>query len=349
MAPRDKAVSTMPKRVITFGEVLMRNAAPRHERFTQARQWELIYGGTESNVAVALAHFGVDAAFVTAFPPNELGQAAANYVRQYGVDTSQVLWRGDRLGLYFLETGGSVRPSKVIYDRKGSSFSELRPGDIDWESVFDGADWFHFTGISAAVAESTTAVCGEAAAAAQASGLTVSCDLNYRSALWSPDEARKVMRPLMANVDVLLGGREDADLCLDVKTPDTPGAGGLDHEACEKTIEALIGEFGFSKVGLTLRQGEFADFNDVSGCYWDGSKSHRGRAVELRGMVDRVGGGDAFSAAIIYANLEGWGGQRAVDFAVAANAIAHTFHGDFNLASVEEVEQIALGGGRIQR
>ena len=339
----------MAKRVVTFGEVLMRNAAPRHERFTQARQWELIYGGTESNVAVALAHFGVDAAFVTAFPPNELGQAAANYVRQYGVDTSQVLWRGDRLGLYFLETGGSVRPSKVIYDRKGSSFSELRPGDIDWQTVFDGADWFHFTGISAAVAESTTAVCGEAAAAAQASGLTVSCDLNYRSALWSPDEARKVMRPLMANVDVLLGGREDADLCLDVKTPDTPGAGGLDHEACEKTIEALIGEFGFSKVGLTLRQGEFADFNDVSACYWGGSKSHRGRAVELRGMVDRVGGGDAFSAAIIYANLEGWGGQRAVDFAVAANAIAHTFHGDFNLASVEEVEQIALGGGRIQR
>ena len=339
----------MAKRVVTFGEVLMRNAAPRHERFTQARQWELIYGGTESNVAVALAHFGVDAAFVTAFPPNELGQAAANYVRQYGVDTSQVLWRGDRLGLYFLETGGSVRPSKVIYDRKGSSFSELRPGDIDWESVFDGADWFHFTGISAAVAESTTAVCGEAAAAAQASGLTVSCDLNYRSALWSPDEARKVMRPLMANVDVLLGGREDADLCLDVKTPDTPGADGLDHEACEKTITVLVGEFGFSKVGLTLRQGEFADFNDVSACYWDGSKSHRGRAVELRGMVDRVGGGDAFSAAIIYANLEGWGGQRAVDFAVAANAIAHTFHGDFNLASVEEVEQIALGGGRIQR
>ena len=339
----------MPKRVITFGEVLMRNAAPRHERFTQARQWELIYGGTESNVAVALAHFGVDAAFVTAFPPNELGQAAANYVRQYGVDTSEIIWRGDRLGLYFLETGASVRPSKVIYDRKGSAFSELRPGDIDWQTVFDGADWFHFTGISAAVSESAAAVCGEATAAAQAAGLTVSCDLNYRSALWSPDEARKVMRPLMANVDVLLGGREDADLCLDVKTPNTPGAGGLDHEACEKTIAALINEFGFSKVGLTLRQGEFADFNDVSACYWDGSKSRRGRTVELRGMVDRVGGGDAFSAAIIYANLEGWDGQRAVDFAVAANAIAHTFHGDFNLATVEEVEHIALGGGRMQR
>jgi 2-dehydro-3-deoxygluconokinase len=337
------------KRVITFGEVLMRNAAPRHERFTQARQWELIYGGTESNVAVALAHFGVDAAFVTAFPPNELGQAAANYVRQYGVDTSEIIWRGDRLGLYFLETGASVRPSKVVYDRKGSAFSELRPGDIDWQTVFDGADWFHFTGISAAVSESAAAVCGEATAAAQAAGLTVSCDLNYRSALWSPDEARKVMRPLMANVDVLLGGREDADLCLDVKTPNTPGAGGLDHEACEETIAALINEFGFSKVGLTLRQGEFADFNDVSACYWDGSKSRRGRTVELRGMVDRVGGGDAFSAGIIYANLEGWDGQRAVDFAVAANAIAHTFHGDFNLATVEEVEHIALGGGRMQR
>ena len=339
----------MPKRVITFGEVLMRNASPRHERFTQARQWEVIYGGTESNVAVALAHFGVDAAFVTAFPPNEVGQAAANYVRQYGVDTSEIIWRGDRLGLYFLEIGASVRPSKVVYDRKGSAFSELRPGDIDWQTVFDGADWFHFTGISAAVSESAAAVCAEAAAAAHAAGLTVSCDLNYRSALWSPDEARKVMRPLMANVDVLLGGREDADLCLDVKTPNTPGAGGLDHEACEKTITSLIAEFGFSKVGLTLRQGEFADFNDVSACYWDGSASLRGRKVELRGIVDRVGGGDAFSAGIIYANLEGWEGQRAVDFAVAGNAIAHTFHGDFNLASVEEVENIALGGGRVQR
>ena len=161
----------MAKRVITFGEVLMRNAAPRHERFTQARQWEVIYGGTESNVAVALAHFGVDAAFVTAFPPNELGQAAANYVRQYGVDTSEIIWRGDRLGLYFLETGGSVRPSKVIYDRQGSSFSELRPGDIDWRAVFDGADWFHFTGISAAVSESAAAVCGEASGAAQSRGI----------------------------------------------------------------------------------------------------------------------------------------------------------------------------------
>ena len=342
-------VVTVAKRVITFGEVLMRNAAPRHERFTQARQWELLYGGTESNVAVALAHFGVDAAFVTAFPPNELGQAAANYVRQFGVDTSEIVWRGDRLGLYFLETGGSVRASKVIYDRKGSAFSELQPGDIDWQTVFDGADWFHFTGISAAVSESAAAVCAEATAAAQAAGLTVSCDLNYRSALWSPEESRRVMRPLMANVDVLLGGREDADTCLDVSTPNTPGAGGLDHEACEATIKALIDEFGFSRVGLTLRQGDFADFNDVSGCYWDGSNSYRGRTVELRGMVDRVGGGDAFSAAIIYSNLEGWGGQRAVDFAVASNAIAHTFHGDFNLASVEEVEQIAHGGGRIQR
>ena len=339
----------MAKRVITFGELLMRNAAPRHERFTQARQWDVIYGGTECNVAVALAHFGMDAAFVTALPPNELGQAAANYARQFGVDTSQIVWRGDRIGINFLEVGGSVRASKVIYDRKGSAFSELQPGDIDWQTVFDGADWFHFTGISAAVSESAAKVCAEATAAAQAAGLTVSCDLNYRSALWSPNESRQVMRPLMANVDVLLGGREDADICLDVRAPNTPGAGGLDHEACEKTIEALIEEFGFSRVGLTLRQGEFADFNDVSACYWDGSKMHRGRAVELRGMVDRVGGGDAFSAAIIYANLEGWDGQRAVDFAVASSAIAHTFHGDFNLASVEEVEQIAEGGGRIQR
>ena len=339
----------MPRKVITFGEVMMRMSAPRNERFTQARHWDVIYGGAECNVAVALSHFGVDAAFVSAFPDNDLGQAAINYIRQYGVDTSRVIRRGSRLGLNFLEPGASVRSSKVIYDRAGSSFSELSPGDIDWASALNGADWFHFTGISPAVSESARAVCAEAVCAAKDAGLTVSCDLNYRSALWSPDEAREAMRPLMANVDVLIGGLEDADLCLDVRVERTPAGDGMGHEACEEAIAGLVEQFGFSRVGLTLRRGKFADSNDVSACYMDGSGFRRGCVMELRGMVDRVGGGDAFAAGIIYGNLLDWDGQRTVDFAVASGGVAHTFHGDFGLASAAEVEQAIGGGGRMLR
>ncbi len=338
----------MAGKVVAFGEVMMRLSTPNNERFTQARRMDVIYGGTECNVAVALSHFGVDASFVTAFPDNDLGQAAVNYIRQYGVDTSNILRRGSRLGLNFLEPGASVRTSKVIYDRRGSSFSELKPGDIDWPAVLEGAEWFHFTGISAAVSESAPAVCQEATAAAKDAGLTVSCDLNYRSALWTPEQSQSVMRPLMENVDVLLGGREDAMTCLGVAVDDR-GRGGMGHEACEEVIQELVRQFGFSRVGLTLRQGDFADFNSVSACYLDGATTRRGRVMELRGMVDRIGGGDAFSSGIIYGNLMGWDGQRTVDFAVASGALAHTFHGDFGLASVEEVEQAAAGAGRMLR
>lgn len=337
------------KRVVTFGEVLLRLATPRHERFTQARQYEAIYGGTECNVAVALSQYGVDAAWVSALPDNEMGRACVDFIRQYGVDTSHVVRQGPRLGVYFIEMGASVRASKVVYDRADSSFANLKPGDIDWDSALEGRDWFHFTGISAAVSSSAADVCREATAAAKKKGLTVSCDLNYRAALWSPEECQEVMRPMMENVDVLLGGREDAAICLGVSAADTPGAGGLDYEACEKVIDKLRDEFGFSQVGLTLRSGQFADDNELSASYFDGSEPVRGQATRVRGMVDRIGGGDAFSAGVIYGNLVGWDSQRTVNFGVAANAMAHTFHGDFNLASLDEIEALAGGSGAAGR
>lgn len=341
----------MPGQVITFGEVLLRLTTPRHERFVQARQFDVIYGGSECNVAVALAQWGVRVSHVTAVPDNEVGQACVNYVRQFGVDTSFTRPQPGRQGLYFLEMGASVRASKVVYDRAGSSFAGLKPGVFNWKDIFRGGSWFHFTGISAAVSEGAAAICQEAAAAAQAQGLTVSCDLNYRSALWTPERARSVMRPLMKNVDVLLGGREDADKMLAVTAPSMPGVSGLDYDSTGHLALKLRDEFNFRRVALTMRAGESADENEVSAVYLDGANAVRGRKIVLKGMVDRVGGGDAFAAGMIYGGLQGWDSQKMLDFSVASGAIKHTVHGDFQVASIAEIEALAAGGGggRVQR
>jgi 2-dehydro-3-deoxygluconokinase len=340
----------MSSEVVTFGEVLLRLTTPKHERFSQARQFDVIYGGTECNVAVALSNWGVTTHHVTAAPDNDIGQACVAYIRQFGPQTSFIKRLPGRQGLYFLEAGASVRASKVVYDRAGSSFSMLRPGVFDWREIFKGKHWFHFTGISAAVSDGAAAVCAEAAGAARQAGLMVSCDLNYRSALWTPERARPVMRQLMKDVDVLLGGREDADKCLGVVAGGAGGA-GLDYSSSEQTALKLKAEFGFKKVALTMRAGDSADENEVSAVYLDGDRVLRGRKVLLRGMVDRVGGGDAFSAGMIFGNLQGWESQKTLDFAVASGAIKHTVHGDFNIASVSEVESVLAGGaaGRVQR
>lgn len=341
----------MPGQVVTFGEVLLRLTTPKHERFVQARQLDVIYGGTECNVAAALAQWGVHAYHVTAVPDNDIGQACLAYVRQFGVDVSFSQRRPGRQGLYYLETGASVRASKVIYDRAGSSFALLQQGIFDWRQIFRGRDWFHFTGISAAVSGGAAAVCEEAAIAARAMGLTVSCDLNYRSALWPPDRARSVMRPLMKHVDVLLGGREDADKMLGVSLPLAGGETALDYASTEQLALKLRDEFNFRRVALTMRSGTAADENEVSAVYFDGEKPVRGRGVVLKGMVDRVGGGDAFAAGIIFGNLQGWDSYKVLDFAVASGAIKHTIHGDFQIASVAEIEAVAAGAGagRVQR
>ncbi|MDA0676373.1 MAG: sugar kinase [Chloroflexi bacterium] len=339
-------------KVVTFGEIMLRLATPRRERFTQAREFEVTYGGGECNVAVSLAHFGVDATFVTAIPDNDIGQACINYVRQFGVDTSQILRQGKRLGIYFLESGAAMRASKVVYDRAGSSIAEIKTGTVDWEKVFKGADWFHFTGITPAISKSAAEVCAEASEAAAQLGLTVSADMNYRKTLWSPAEAQATMKPLMKHVDVAIGNEEDAEKCLGVAAEGVDvTTGEIDPEAYRPVLQTLADNFGFKKIGITLRESQSADDNDWSAIYYDGGNISIGRKYAVR-IVDRVGGGDAFSAGIIYGNLQpGWSAQQVLDFAVASSAMAHTFHGDFNLVTVKEVMAVAGGdvSGRVQR
>ncbi len=342
----------MPGKVVTFGEVMLRLATFRRERFTQAREFEATYGGGECNVAVSLAHFGVDATFVTAIPDNDIGQACVNYIRQWGVDTSRILRQGNRLGIYFLESGASMRASKVVYDRAGAAIAELKPGTIDWEEIFRGKDWFHFTGITPALSESAAQCCEEAAKAARALGLTVSVDMNYRKNLWSPEQAQARMKPLAKLADISIGNEEDAEMSLGVAAEGQDvSSGELDVEAYKDVVNKLVDQFGFKKVAITLRESHSADDNDWSAVYFDGDEVLVGHKYPVR-IVDRVGGGDAFCAALIYGNLQdGWSSRQTLDFAVASSALSHTFHGDFNLVTVKEVMAVAGGdvSGRVQR
>lgn len=339
-------------KVVTFGEVMLRLATMRRERFTQAREFEVTYGGGECNVAVSLAQFGVDATFVTAIPDNDIGQSCINYIRQFGVDTSEILRQGQRLGTYYLESGAAMRASKVVYDRAASSIAEIQPGDVDWKKVFDGADWFHFTGITPAISKSAAAACTEAAKAAKELGLTVSADMNYRKNLWSPEEAQATMIPMMQYVDVSIGNEEDAEKCLGVAAEGVDvTTGEIDPNAYRPVVEELVSKFGFKKVAITLRESQSADDNDWSAIYFDGDEILVGKKYPVR-IVDRVGGGDSFCAAMIYGlNQDGWDSRQVLDFAVAASAMSHTFHGDFNLVSVKEVMAVAGGdtSGRVQR
>ncbi|MCH7733937.1 MAG: sugar kinase [Chloroflexi bacterium] len=341
----------MAGKIVTYGEVMLRLATKRRERFTQAREFEATYGGGECNVAVSLAHFGEDVSFVTAVPDNEIGQACVNYIRQFGVDTSDILRQGKRLGIYYLESGASMRASKVVYDRAASSIAELGPGDVDWDAVFDGKSWFHWTGITPAISDIAAEAVAEGTKAAKVAGLTVSCDFNYRGNLWSSEKAQSVMKPLMEYVDVAIGNEEDADKCLGIRAEGVDVTSGeIDPEAYRPVVDTLVGEYGFSRVGITLRESHSADDNDWSAIYWDGAELMVGRKYPVR-IVDRVGGGDAFSAGIIHGNVQEWDSRSILDFAVASSALAHTFHGDFNLVTEKEVWSVAGGdtSGRVQR
>ncbi len=339
-------------KVVTFGEVMLRLATMRRERFTQAREFEVTYGGGECNVAVSLAQFGVDATFVTAIPDNDIGQACVNYIRQFGVDTSEILRQGKRLGTYYLESGAAMRASKVVYDRAASAIAEIKPGDVDWEQVFEGKDWFHFTGITPAISKTAAAACDEAAAAAKQMGLTVSADMNYRGNLWSAEEAQETMIPMMKHVDVSIGNEEDAEKCLGVVAEGVDvTTGEIDPNAYRPVVQELVDKFWFKKVAITLRESISADDNDWSAIYFDGDEILVGAKYPVR-IVDRVGGGDSFCAAMIYGlNQGGWNSRKVLDFAVASSAMSHTFHGDFNLVSVKEVMAVAGGdtSGRVQR
>lgn len=334
-----------------FGELLVRLATKRHERFVQAREFEVTYTGAEANAAVCAENFGVDTFVVSAVPEHEIGQACLNFLRQFGVNTDHVLRTGSRLGALYLESGASQRPSKVIYDRSGSSFAGIRPGEFDWDAIFAGKHWFHWSGTAPALSDNVAAVTREACESAKKHGLTVSCDLNYRRTLWAPDKARAVMGSLMPFVDVLIGGRDDASLVLGVES-DMRGKSGdrPDPAIYVDWARQLQKKFGFRLVATTLREGFSATENRWSGLLTDGKDFSMSDSYLMQ-IVDRVGGGDAFSGALIYALLQGMGRQRAISFAAAASCLKHSMHGDFNHASIGEVEALMNGGGggRIQR
>jgi 2-dehydro-3-deoxygluconokinase len=351
--------------VVTFGEVMLRLSTPGFARFAQATSFDASFGGGEANVAVSLAHFGHDARFVSKLPAHEVGQAAVNRLRQFGVDTRFVVRGGDRVGVYFLETGASQRPSKVVYDRAHSAVSAMGPDEVDWDAAFaterGGADWFHWTGITPALGPKPRAAVERACRAARAAGATVSCDLNFRSKLWTTDEARATMRPLMEHVDVCIANEEDADRSLGVTTEGSGAAAAasaeLDEAGYARLAERLRSEFGFDAVAITLRESHSASDNGWSAMVLGGAGSARPAAGAVRSrvydvrLVDRVGGGDSFAAGLIHGLLTKDTAEGALGFAVAASALKQTIPGDLNLTSAAEVEKLAAGSGsgRVER
>ena len=340
----------MPK-VITFGELMLRLAPEGYGRFTDSPKFLATFGGAEANVAVSLANYNIDAAFVTKLPANDIGQAAINSMRRFGVDTSKIKRGGPRVGIYYLEKGASQRASKVIYDRAGASIALASPDDFDWDSIFDGADWFHFTGITPALGGNLPAICEEACKIAKVKGIKISCDLNYRKNLWSRDEAGKVMGGLMQYVNVCIANEEDAYDVFGIKAADTDiSSGKLSHDGYKSVAEQLAKRFGFEKVAITLRGSISASDNNWAGMLYDGTEYYFSKNYTIH-IVDRVGGGDSFGSGLIYSLITGKSAQDALEFAVAASCLKHTIEGDFNLVSVDEVEKLSGGdgSGRVQR
>ncbi len=346
----------MPK-IITFGEIMLRLSTPGYLRFGQAKQYDATFGGGEANVAVSLANYGLDAKFVTRLPDNDIAKACVKDLRSYGVDTGSIVYGGDRLGIYFLETGAVARPSKVVYDRAGSSIATVKPGDIDWKKVLEGADWFHWTGITPALSQGAADVCLEAIKAANAMGITVSCDLNYRKNLWKyGKKASEVMPALVEGSDVILGNEEDADKVFGIKPEGfdvTATGGAIDQKRFQSVGEQLMKRFPRAKkVIITLRGSINANHNTWGGVLWDGKTLYQSPRYDITHIVDRVGGGDSFMGGLIYGLLTYTGDdQKALNFAVAASCLKHTVFGDYNQVTVAEVENLMKGdaSGRVSR
>lgn len=339
------------KRVVTFGEIMLRLAPEGYTRFVQAESYGATYGGGEANVAVSLANFGLDSSFVTKLPAHEIGQAGVNALRRYGVDTSHITRGGKRVGIYFLEKGASQRPSKVIYDREGSAIAKAQKEDFDWDQIFEGADWFHFTGITPALGDEVAEICLEACKKAKEKGITVSCDLNYRNKLWSKEKAGKVMGELCSYVDVCIANEEDAGDVFGIKASDTDvTTGKVNREGYKEVARELAERFGFQKVAITLRESLSANDNNWAAMLYTGGEYYFSKKYTMH-IVDRVGGGDSFGAGLIYGCLNEMSAQETIEFAVAASCLKHSIEGDFNQVSVEEVKKLAGGdvSGRVQR
>ena len=340
--------------IVTMGEIMLRLSTPRHERLIQADSFDVNYGGGEANVAVSLAGFGHQVEYVTAVPAGGLGDCAVAALRKYGVGTGHIARQGERLGIYFLETGSSLRPSTVIYDRAGSSMATAKPEDFDFETILRGAGWFHITGITPAISREGAALTETALKAAKAAGVTVSVDLNYRKKLWTPEEARRVMTPLMEYVDVCIGNEEDAAQVLGFQPGNTDvSSAELELDGYRRMFEEMGERFGFRYVVSSLRESYSASHNGWSACILDrqSGEFYYSTRYTLNPIVDRVGGGDAFAAGLISSLADGEPFQDALEFAVAASALKHTIHGDFNLVSRAEVKALVKGdsSGRVQR
>lgn len=341
----------MAKKIVTFGEIMLRLAPEGYYRFVQAETLCATYAGGEANVAVSLANYGFDASFVTKLPKHEIGQAAVNALRRYGVDTSRIVRGGDRVGIYFLEKGASQRPSKVIYDRAGSAIATADASDFNWKEIFDGADWFHFTGITPALNDNVAAICLEAVKAAKELGVKVSCDLNYRNKLWSKEKAGQVMGELCKYVDVCISNEEDAADVFGIRAANTDvNAGEVNREGYKDVAKQLAARFGFEKVAITLRESISANDNRWSAMLYDGADYYFSKKYNMH-IVDRVGGGDSFGGGLICAILNGYDSASTIEFAVAASCLKHSIEGDFNMVSMDEVLKLAGGdaSGRVQR
>ena len=338
-------------RVITFGELMLRLEPEGYNRFVQTDNYNAVYGGGEANVAVSLANYDVDTAFVTKLPKHEIGQAAINSLRKYGVDTSKIVRGGNRVGIYFIEKGASQRASKVIYDRAYSAISLSEPADFDWNKIFAGAQWFHFTGITPALGGKLPEICEEACKVAKAKGLTISCDLNYRGKLWSKEKASEVMGRLMKYVDICIANEADASDVFGIKASETDYTQGkLNSQGYESVAKQLVERFGFKKVAITLRTSISASDNEWAAMLYSDNKAYYSKRYNIH-IVDRVGGGDSFGAGLIYSLLNDYSEQKALEFAVAASCLKHSIEGDYNLVTVDEVNKLMNGdgSGRVQR
>lgn len=339
------------KKFVGFGEILLRLAPNGYLRFAQAEEFNLNYTGAEGNMAIALSHMGIPAEMVTKLPNNDIGRCAKRMLSKFDVITDHVAWGGERIGLYYLERGASQRPSKVIYDRKHSAIAEAVPSDFDWDVIFEDAGWFHFTGITVALSKNMRQICEEACIAARKHGVRISCDLNYRKNLWTPDEAQAAIKPLMKYVDVCIANEEDSEKVLGIKASDTDiTTGKLSIEGYTQLAKALCDLYSFEQVGITLRESISASVNRWSALLYHGEKAYVSKKYTMQ-IVDRVGGGDSFASGLIYAFVNDFEPQKAVEFAAGASCLKHSIEFDFNLSTVDEVMTLIQGdgSGRVQR
>ena len=338
-------------KVVTFGELMLRLAPENYLRFVQSDKYEATFGGAEANVAVSLANYGVDCAFVTKLPSHEIGQAAVNSLRKFGVDTTKIVRGGARVGIYYCEKGASQRPSKVIYDRAGSAIATAKPEDFDWDKIFDGVSWFHFTGITPALSDECAELTLAACKKAKEKGITISCDLNFRKKLWSKEKASEVMSKVCLYVDYCIANEEDAKDVFGIEAANTDiNSGKLDRDGYVSVAKQLTEKFNFKGVAITLRESLSANDNNWSGMLYTDGEAHFSKKYAMH-IVDRVGGGDSFGGGLIYSLLNNYDAQRAIEFAVAASCLKHSIEGDYNMVSVSEVESLAKGSGsgRVQR